>query len=134
MDYCIDPNVFNLIINLLLEYKDFETSLMMFELIFDSKLTKIDLSHVDVSKQSLKVLLMIQTKKLKDGSQFQFEDFDKSEIMSVLSQNSPSQKSKLKEINEKWFPELNNPSNLLAPLEEDSLVEISNTSKSFELI
>lgn len=49
LDYTLDPNVFNLIINLLLELKDFESSLLMFELIFEAKLSKIDLGHVDVS-------------------------------------------------------------------------------------
>ena len=104
LDYTLDPNVFNLIINLLLELKDFESSLLMFELIFEAKLSKIDLGHVDVSNQSLKVLLMIQSKKLKEGSQFHFEDLDKSELICSVSLSSPSHKSKLKELNEKWFP------------------------------
>ncbi len=70
LDYTLDPNVYNLILNLILEFKDFETSLLMFELIFEGKLSKIGLNNVDVSKQSLKILLMIQTKKLKLGLEF----------------------------------------------------------------
>ena len=50
LDYTLDPNVFNLVLNFLMEYKDYETSLLMFELIFEGKLSKIDLNHVDVSK------------------------------------------------------------------------------------
>ena len=49
--------------------------------------------------------------------------------------SSPSHKSKLKELNDKWFPDLNNASQLLSVDDEAaSLLDASNSSKSFELI
>lgn len=35
LDYTLDPNVFNLILNLILDSKDFTIAISMFELIFD---------------------------------------------------------------------------------------------------
>jgi hypothetical protein len=56
LDFTLDPNVFNFILNLILELGDFSTGIILFELIIDEK---INLSSVDVSKQHLKILLKI---------------------------------------------------------------------------
>ncbi|CDW74579.1 UNKNOWN [Stylonychia lemnae] len=74
IDYSLDPNAFNLIINLILDAKDFVTAIGMFELVFDSQIKKVDLSQVDVSPNALKVLLKIQTQKLKQGLDWKLED------------------------------------------------------------
>lgn len=63
MDYTLDENVFNLVLNQILENLDFETGSQMFELVFNNKLKKIDFMKVDVSKTSLKLLLKIHMKK-----------------------------------------------------------------------
>jgi hypothetical protein len=65
LDYTLDPNVFNLMLNLIVDQIDFETASMMFSLVFENKLSKINITNVDVSKSSLKCLLKIQMTKLK---------------------------------------------------------------------
>jgi len=63
VDYTLNPDVFNFILNLVLEILDFETGLMMFDLVFDEKLEKISLQSVDCPKSSLKFLLKYQRNK-----------------------------------------------------------------------
>lgn len=93
IDYTLDPNVFNFIINLILELGDFKTGIKLFEMIIDSCFKKVDLSTVDVSKQHLKCLLKLQTLKLREGDAFLFKDLEQSLIMS--SAGTPK-KNKLK--------------------------------------
>lgn len=97
MDYTLDPNVFNLMLNLILDQLDFETASKMFSLVFENKLSKINITTVDVSKSSLKCLLKIQMNKLKSvdtkWDKLELEDSEKSEMMSVLS--SPRSKMHL---------------------------------------
>ena len=59
LDYTLEPNVFNLLLNLILEKLDFETGTKMFSLVFDNKLSKINMGNIDVSKNSLKCLLKV---------------------------------------------------------------------------
>lgn len=65
LDYTLEYNVFNFILNLVLDIPDFHTAIMMFELVFDDILKGINLQTIDVPKESLKCLLKIQTQKLK---------------------------------------------------------------------
>jgi hypothetical protein len=97
LDYTLDPNVFNFILNLILELKDFSTGIALFEMIIDDKFKKINLSSVDVSKQHLKHLLKIQTLKLKEGEDFLINDLQKSLIVS--GEETPK-KNKLQQIQE----------------------------------
>jgi hypothetical protein len=61
LDYTLEPNIFNFVLNLILDKLDYDTAIQMFELVFDAKLKRVDLSSIDVSKTSLKLLLKIQT-------------------------------------------------------------------------
>jgi hypothetical protein len=97
LDYTLDPNVFNFILNLILELGDFSTGITLFEMIIDGKFKQIDLSSVDVSKQHLKILLKIQTLKLKQGDDFLIKDMQES---LVVSAEGTPKKNKLQQIHE----------------------------------
>lgn len=58
----------------------------MFSLVFDSKLKKVDMMNVDVSKSSLKCLLKIQMNKAKsgEGGVWDLLESERSEMASVL--------------------------------------------------
>ena len=43
IDYVLDPNVYNFVLNLILDVSDFDTAIRMFELVFDSGLKKVEL-------------------------------------------------------------------------------------------
>lgn len=97
LDYTLDPNVFNFILNLILELHDFKTGIKLFEAVIDQRLKRVDLQTVDVSKHHLKCLLKLQTLKLKEGESFLFNDLVKSEIQ---SQQTTPKKNKLQQIHE----------------------------------
>jgi hypothetical protein len=86
LDYTLDPNVFNLMLSLILDQLDFETASKMFSLVFDNRLKKVDMMNVDVSKSSLKCLLKIQMNKAKsgEGGLWDLLESEKSEMASVL--------------------------------------------------
>lgn len=122
MDYTLDPNVFNLVLNLILERLDFETGSKMFELVFEYKLKKIgiiifiyfivlDMMTIDVSKNSLKYLLKLHMTHVKalslssvSHSVWELEESERSELASVIS--SPRSKLRIKEMQEMLFPEM----------------------------
>jgi hypothetical protein len=80
-----------------LELGDFSTGITLFEMIIDGKFKQIDLSNVDVSKQHLKILLKIQTLKLKQGDDFLIKDMQES---LVVSAEGTPKKNKLQQIHE----------------------------------
>ena len=65
LDYTLEANVFNFILNIILDIEDYKTGMRMFELAFDECLKKIDIQSIDSSKDNLKKLLKMQTDKLK---------------------------------------------------------------------
>ena len=59
LSYCLEINVFNFMLNLILDVPDTQTALTLFTLVFTSQLSGITLDQVDVSKDHLKKLLKI---------------------------------------------------------------------------
>lgn len=104
LDYTLDPNVFNFVLNLVLDKLDFETGLLMFELVFEGKLTKMNINNVDASKQCLKILLKLQMIKTQAGQGWQLEKGARSEIESIVISNPA--KLKLEKMHQDYFPEL----------------------------
>ena len=57
----MDTNVFNFIINLILDIPDLRTGLFMLTLVFTGRLRALTLDQVDIPKEHLKLLLKVQT-------------------------------------------------------------------------
>jgi len=98
LDYTLDANAFNLVLNLVLDAKNYNTAIRMFELVFEQKVKCLDLSQVDVPKHHLKTLLFIQTKKLKEEP-LQLEHM-------FIDENDEKHKTRVQKLHEKWFGDL----------------------------
>ena len=61
LDYSLDVNVFNFIINLILDVPDLRTGLFMLTQVFTGRLQSITLDQVDIPKEHLKLMLKVQT-------------------------------------------------------------------------
>jgi hypothetical protein len=59
LDYTLDTNVFNFIINVILDMPDLRTGLFMLTLVFTARLRSIPLDQVDIPKEHLKLLLKV---------------------------------------------------------------------------
>ena len=127
LDYTMDTNILNLVLNLILDQFDFETGLKMFELVCDGKIKGKVLQSIDVSKNSLKFLLKYHIHKTRaalDQNEAWNFDSERSEMASVIS--SPSHKNRIKKLHQSLFGSVDEGGSLV-----DNFLE---SSKFFEVM
>ena len=96
----------------------------MFELVIENKLIGIDINSIDVTKNSLKFLLMYSMKKQKVGKEQLDIEFKQNNIASALVGTSET-KNKVKKMQENLFPEL-------IDIEIDSSFDVVSNNEDIE--
>jgi hypothetical protein len=94
LDYSLDVNVFNFIINLILDVPDLRTGLFMLTQVFTGRLRSITLDKVDIPKEHLKLLLKVQTLCLLEAAKNPMEQIDEvqSEYSMISGESSGTNK------------------------------------------